>query len=92
MTEPARSAATLSCRACGGAVGPDDLRCPHCGSQVATVACPQCFAMVPVRAAHCPQCGAATVQEITRTAEDLARVAEGLKDVVKAFRLREGPP
>ncbi len=63
MTEPARSAATLSCRACGGAVGPDDLRCPHCGSQVATVACPQCFAMVPVRAAHCPQCGAAIVRE-----------------------------
>jgi len=59
MPEPLRSAATLNCSACGGTVGPDELRCPHCGSQVATVACPRCFGMVPVRAAHCPQCGAA---------------------------------
>jgi methyl-accepting chemotaxis protein len=31
---------------------------------------------------------AATVQEISRTADELAHVAEGLQDVVKAFRLR----
>jgi Zn-finger nucleic acid-binding protein len=47
-------------------VGPDDIRCPHCGSQVATVACPSCFGMVPVHAAHCPHCGAEVRHEVAQ--------------------------
>jgi Zn-finger nucleic acid-binding protein/RNA polymerase subunit RPABC4/transcription elongation factor Spt4 len=72
MAQPQRTAPTLNCKSCGGAVGPDDIRCPHCGSQVATVACPKCFGMVPVHAAHCPGCGAAIQRETPGAATALA--------------------
>ncbi len=49
----------LQCGACGGPVGPDEMVCRSCGSQVATVACPNCMGMVSVHAKHCGNCGAA---------------------------------
>lgn len=59
---------SLHCPSCGAAVGPGDIRCPYCRSQLATVACPKCLAMVPLDAAHCPRCGA----EIRRAQEEAA--------------------
>lgn len=64
-------AATLNCQSCGAAVGPNDLQCPYCKSQLATVACPQCLGMVSVHAQHCPRCGAGIRREAP-VAGDLA--------------------
>lgn len=48
----------LRCPSCAAAVAREDLRCRHCGSQLATVACPRCFALVPLGEPHCGHCGA----------------------------------
>ena len=57
MTE----APTFRCSACGGQLGPEDVQCRYCGSQVATLSCPNCFALVSRQDAHCPRCGSAVV-------------------------------
>lgn len=50
----------LRCPSCAAVVAREDVRCAHCGSQLATVACPSCFAMVPFGESHCGHCGAQT--------------------------------